>query len=919
MKARYKISCAVAAILTGCSGVAVAADDAGSTATSVQEITVTAQRRSENIQNVPFTVQAFSGEAISKLNVTSIEEILRFTPNVVYSAPGAGQGQIFMRGLSTGRAGEQSYATVGNFPNVAVYLDEQSMQFPGRSPDIFLADMQRVEVLEGPQGTLFGGGAEAGALRYITNKPKMNVYEGSVSGLYGYTQHGDANWNGTAVINLPIVTDKLAVRAVVYDDRQGGYIDNVPSTFTRNEQLDNNTYIGVRPTGGVCPDGGAPNPNTGFCLPAHTTQANNYSIAKKAQNPVTTDGARAEVLWNITPDWDLLISESFQNLDAEGLSTAYPTGSDFQKLGPWQVTSFVPTYNRDNYENTAWTLNGKIANLSVIYTGAYTDRHVVQQNDYTNYSRTLYGQYYECTGGNNSGFGAGSAHGPAVPATCYSPVTFWHDKVHSTHMSHEARISTPSDWRLRGVAGVFYEQQRIYDVMDFDYKTIPSCNNPATPAGIICVGNDAPAPGSTANNPGIKGDMVGYGDDTQRGYNQTAFFGQVDFDIIPNVLTVTAGTRHFQYDEYEKGSIYHTATNCASVSTGTPPATPLICPFKANIDAEGSVDVNDPAAVIAASKLSIAGPGLKASYSGYKSHFGVEYKPFKDLMFYYTYSEGFRPGGFNRYPEIKAPYTAGGSDNQFVKPVSYAPDSLKNNEIGVKSELFDRRLQLNITAYDMKWLDSQIALYQPCCLGNSTFTTNGASYEVKGVELQFVAHAMEGLTVQGSASFNDNKQINSPCLTSNAPGSPTLGQCITQVKGQPYPNPFGVKGGVSAFSPKFKGNLSVRYDWTIDAYKPFVSLNGDYTSDQYNEPENYIAGDQPSQIVPTTTYLRYKIPAYGTIGGSIGFTRDTLMVELIGSNLLNSDSITFASSGQFIKAVDPLRPRVINLKITKSF
>jgi outer membrane receptor protein involved in Fe transport len=546
------------------------------------------------------------------------------------------------------------------------------------------------------------------------------------------------------------------------------------------------------------------------------------------------------------------------------------------------VTSFVPTYNRDNYENTAWTLNGKIKDFSVIYTGAYTDRHIVQQNDYTNYSRTLYGQYYECTGGNNGGFGAG----PGVPATCYSPVTYWHDKVHTTHMSHEARISSPSDWRLRGVAGAFYEQQRIYDVMDFDYKTIPSCDNPATPSDIICVGNDEPAPGATTNTPGIKGDMTGYGDDTQRGYNQTAFFGQLDFDIIPKVLTVTAGTRHYQYDEYEKGSIYHTATNCTGV---------LVCPYKANIDNEH----------------------LSATYSGYKSHLGVQWKPLTNLMLYYTYSEGFRPGGFNRYPEFKAPYTSG--NNQYMKPVSYAPDSLANNEIGLKSEWFEHRLQLNVTAYDMRWLNSQIALYQPCCLGNSTFTTNGASYEVKGVELQFIARAMEGLTIQGSGSYNDNRQINSPCLTSNIPTSPTFGHCITQVKGQPYPNPFGVKGGVSAFSPKFQGNLLVRYDWTMGEYKPFVSLDGNYTSEQYNEPENYISGDQPSQIVPSTTYLRYKIPAYGTMGGSIGFQRETWLVELAGSNLLNSDAYTFASSGQFIKAEVPLRPRVVNLKVTKTF
>jgi outer membrane receptor protein involved in Fe transport len=893
MKSSFLASCAVAALLSGVGGAAFAADAAAdaSAPNGVEEVVVTAQRRDETVQDVPMTVQALSTDAIAKLNLANVQDILRFTPNVVYSAPGAGQGQLSMRGLSTGRAGEQSYATVGNFPNVAVYLDDQSMQFPGRTPDIYLADMQRVEVLEGPQGTLFGGGAEAGAIRYITNKPKLNLFEGDVEGMYGITWHGADNSSFNGFVNLPLVTDKLAARVVVYDDRQGGYIDNVPSTFTRNEQLDNNTYIGVKPTGGLCPDGGKPNTNTGFCLPAGTAQYNNFALAQKDQNPVTTQGARAELLWQASPDWSLLISQSVQNLDAEGLSSAYPVGSDFQHLQPLQVTSFVPTYNKDNFESTAWTLNGKVAGLNAIYTGSYTDRHIVQQNDYTNYSRTLYGQYYECTGGNNSGFGAGKASGPVVPAKCYSPITFWHDKVQNTHMSHEARFSTPSDWRIRGIGGLYYEQFRIHDVMDFDYKTIPSCdegNNlaAALAGGATCVGNDAPAPGSTINQPGVKGDMVGYGDDTTRGYDQTAAFAQLDFDIIPKVLTVTAGTRYYDYNEFEKGSIYHTASNCTNV---------LVCPYKANIDAE---------------KLSV-------TYTGFKSHYGLQYKPTKDLMFYAAYSEGYRPGGFNRYPETKAPLTSG--NNQYTKPVSYAPDSLKNYEAGVKSELLDHRLQFNLTGYHMEWLNSQIALYQPCCLGNSTFTTNGANYSIDGVEAQFIARLAPGLTLQGSASYNENKQTNSPCLVSNAVGSPTLGQCITQVKGAPYPNPFGVQGGTSAFSPAYQANLGVRYEWTINEYRPFFSLNGNYTSQQYNEPENYIAGDQASQIVPTTTYLRYPIPGYGTVDASIGFVRDKWTVQLIGQNLLDSDAITLASSGQFIKAVTPLRPRVVNLKVGMRF
>ena len=114
------------------------------------------------------------------------------------------RGNIFMRGLSSGGSGNQSQSTTAPFPNVALYLDDQSMQFPARNNDVYMVDMERVEVLEGPQGTLFGGGAEAGAIRYITNKPKLDVTEGNVNAGYGMTAGGDPNNNLNATLNLPI-------------------------------------------------------------------------------------------------------------------------------------------------------------------------------------------------------------------------------------------------------------------------------------------------------------------------------------------------------------------------------------------------------------------------------------------------------------------------------------------------------------------------------------------------------------------------------------------------------------------------------------------------------------------------------------------------------------------------------------------
>ena len=237
MKRNLKIARAVAAIL-GTHGVLAAADqpaggETGAAAAGIQEVVVTAQRRSENIQDVPIAIQALSGETLQRLNITTFDDLIRHLPNVSGGSQGPGQVQIFMRGLSAGSVPTQSGGSINGFPNVALYLDEQSGQLPGRNLDVYAADLERIEVLAGPQGTLFGAGAQAGVIRYITNKPKLNTTEGSVTADYGVTAGGDPNTALTAVLNVPLIADTLAVRAVIYNDRRGGYINNVPGTFTR--------------------------------------------------------------------------------------------------------------------------------------------------------------------------------------------------------------------------------------------------------------------------------------------------------------------------------------------------------------------------------------------------------------------------------------------------------------------------------------------------------------------------------------------------------------------------------------------------------------------------------------------------------------------------------------------------------------
>src|SRR5437762_1583607 len=371
MKMNHKCAHAVAAILgthAGAAAYAAAADpsvpaEAGSSAAGIQEVVVTAQRRTENVQDVPIAIQAFTGEALQQLNVTSLDDLIRYLPNVATASAGPGQDQIFMRGLSAGNVATQSGGSINGFPNVAIYLDEQSGQLPGRNLDVYAADLERIEVLEGPQGTLFGAGAQAGVIRYITNKPKLDRVEANVSASYATTAHGDPSTSIEGVLNVPVIPDKFAVRVVAYNDSRGGYINNIPGTFTRAAT----DQVVVNYFGGVVP------PNSG---PIN----NNFQIGR-ATNPLTYKGVRGELLYQFSDDWNFLVSQSYQNLDAEGVFWQETYDGVHNVLPELSVQLYSPSYNTDKFTDTAWTLNGKLGFLQAVYTGAYLDRNITRSEE----------------------------------------------------------------------------------------------------------------------------------------------------------------------------------------------------------------------------------------------------------------------------------------------------------------------------------------------------------------------------------------------------------------------------------------------------------------------------------------------------------------------------------------------------------
>lgn len=195
----------------------------------VSEIVVTATKRSESLQDVPLSVNALGEQELDNLGVDTFDDYLAQLPNVTAGGSGPGQSSIYIRGLASTTPNLTTAGVAGLAPNVAMYLDDQPLAQPGRNLDVYAADLERIEVLAGPQGTLFGASSQAGVVRLITNKPKLNGFDAAAKGGVSFTKNGEPSYKGELMLNVP-VTNTLALRGVVYLDDQGGYIDNVLGT-----------------------------------------------------------------------------------------------------------------------------------------------------------------------------------------------------------------------------------------------------------------------------------------------------------------------------------------------------------------------------------------------------------------------------------------------------------------------------------------------------------------------------------------------------------------------------------------------------------------------------------------------------------------------------------------------------------------
>jgi iron complex outermembrane recepter protein len=401
-------------------------------AEAINSDVVTATKRSENAQDIAVAVQALGSEALEQLGVDNFTDYVSQLPSVTSGGGGPGQSTIYIRGVASTTPNLSTAGVAGLAPNVALYLDEQPLSQPGRNLDVYAVDLERIEVLAGPQGTLFGASSQAGTVRLITNKPEIDKFKAFSNAGVSATQGSEESYKIEGGINVPICKS-VAVRVVGYFDDRGGHIDNVAGTRSLAQSARFRPATAVRPNGTVVGAGRA-----GFQAGANLAgvtfrTANNAALVEDDFNDTRYAGVRASARAELGSDWKVTVGYANQKIDSEGVFFDDPA------LGEYNIQRFEDEQIDDDFQNVSGTIEGCIGALELLYTGAFTERKTRQRIDYTDYLFAgQYLPYYLCDYAVSY-----PAAGVAPRGTCQAPNLFVASRSKTTVQTHEFRINTP--------------------------------------------------------------------------------------------------------------------------------------------------------------------------------------------------------------------------------------------------------------------------------------------------------------------------------------------------------------------------------------------------------------------------------------------------------------------------------------------
>ncbi|MFM7272924.1 MAG: TonB-dependent receptor plug domain-containing protein, partial [Gammaproteobacteria bacterium] len=295
-------------------------------AQGIEEVIVSARKRDENIQDIPQAVLAFTPRDFARKGIQSLQDVARFAPSMTVVGGGPGFNKIVFRGLA------DSPRPFIAESSAAIYLDEQPLTQGAQSPEIRPVDLERIETLAGPQGTLYGASSQSGTVRYIVGKPDPTAFSADVGGGMQQLDHGELGWDGDVTVNMPLIKDKLALRLVGFRAKDAGFIDNV---------------LGTTPYGGG---------------------KDNSDVVGKDINDTAWRGGRISAKWFVNDEWALTGIYNNHRSKSRGFN-------DFDsEVGDLETVKFKEEIWDDAWSNYQFTIDGDLGFAKLTSSTSYFER-----------------------------------------------------------------------------------------------------------------------------------------------------------------------------------------------------------------------------------------------------------------------------------------------------------------------------------------------------------------------------------------------------------------------------------------------------------------------------------------------------------------------------------------------------------------
>lgn len=834
-----------------CTVPAMAQSSTEATEASDDTIIVTATRRAEAIERTPISVAAFSNETLETIGAKQVDDIVALTPGLDLNRTVTGSNQISIRGI-------QSSAGAGT---TGVYIDDTPIQVSNLGfgagtafPEVF--DLERIEVLRGPQGTLFGSGSEGGTVRFIQTSPSLKDWSGYARTEIAKTDKGAESYEIGGAIGGPIIPDVLGFRAHVYLREDGGYIDSVRGT--------------------VVPAVGNPTPVYPY---ANLVDFTRTKLVKKDIN--SSDALTARLALKFTPnDWlTLSPSISYQRTRRDdGHGSFWIAASDIGKNDFARRTNFqgsaatnplltqvdIPDQELAKDQFTLYALSANIDlgdKAELITNTSYFDRSSKNWLDFTFIDAFQFAFDFFVDEGRKS-------------MSLYG--------VKQQNFVQEVRFqSADKSSRFNWVVGGFYADNKQTSTQNIGNNFVAKLPVLSPLFNFATAGGDPFGPGVSAlvNALGVplQGSLnSSYDEFRELSEMQYAGFAQVDYEVVDN-LTLIAGVRVAR-NKLTLNATFRGPLNNDNPPFGLPCPVGQTCVPGSGIFTPVYVDTN----------------GFKTAETSVTPKFGISWQATSDHLFYGTVAKGFRPAGVNaRVPaqfcgaDLALVGYLDGSGNS-AQPPSYKSDSVWSYEAGSKNRLADGRVNLDLSAYYIKWSNIQNSVFLPTCL--YSFVDNLGNATSKGIDIAVDLKPVDGLSIGGTLSYN----------------RATYDQAVATPSGRP----LGAAG-----SP-----INNNSPWRFSAY-------GQLEVDRFYGRVDVAHTTQARRFGETDPnapqFDRFILPeaAFTTVNARLGARFDGVDVSLFVDNLTNAAPI-FGLNEQFNRVVytaSTLRPRTIGLTAAYRF